>query len=161
MPPPIQPAPECRLRPPPRRPSRLVRRRARAPPAPFATDVYRLRGRVRSFVSPDALLASGAAPDVLPYDGPRSSQVLGPKHVLVGRIATDQALHFSILAVSFCGWRLDGTSPAWRATEAGVDHGAPGKSRTCKRVVGFFVVVWSVCFVGGAVLHVMGREIRA
>jgi len=79
----------------------------------------------------------------------------------VGRIATDQALHFSILAVSFYGWRLDGTSPAWRATEAGVDHGAPGKSRTCKRVVGFFVVVWSVCFVGGAVLHVMGREIRA
>src|SRR6266545_2549835 len=84
MPPPIQPAPECRLRPPPRRPSRLVRRRARAPPAPLATDVYRLRGRGRSFVSPDALLASGAAPDVLPLDGPRSSQVLTPSTVLWG-----------------------------------------------------------------------------
>ncbi len=77
----------------------------------------------------------------------------------MGRIATDQALHFSILAVSFYGWRLDVTSPAWRATEAGVDHGAPGKSRTCKLVVGFFVVVWSICLREGAVLHVIGREI--
>src|SRR6266511_554346 len=128
MPPPIQPAPECWLRPPPRRPSRLVRRRARAPPAPFASDVYRLRGRGRSFASPDALWAPGAAPDVLPLDGPRSSQVLAPSTVLWGVIGTDQALHFSILAVSFCGWRLDGTSPAWRATEAGVDHGAPQES---------------------------------
>jgi hypothetical protein len=42
-------------------------------------------------------------------------------------IATDQALHFSTLAVSFYGWRLNGTSPAWRATEGGADHGAPPK----------------------------------
>jgi hypothetical protein len=38
---------------------------------------------------------------------------------LWGVIATDQALHFSILAVSFYGWRVEGTSPAWRATEGG------------------------------------------
>jgi hypothetical protein len=38
---------------------------------------------------------------------------------LWGVIGTDQAVHFSILAVSFYGWRVEGTSPAWRATEGG------------------------------------------
>jgi hypothetical protein len=46
---------------------------------------------------------------------------------LWGVIATDQALHFSILAVGLYGWRLDDTSPAWRATEGEADHGAPPK----------------------------------